>query len=163
MSATTNNLKVEIASKDIICYKYCQYNLESSSITSFFMRECYEIGKEYTDVIKFKKNPEITIIENGSKSVEDTWSSTKGIHSFQKLSDCVCSAECASYISGLAVCKCIIPKGSSYVIATNNAYTKDKLPVEVFVSEKIILSEIMMILKSEDLTDVYAIDPDWGF
>ena len=103
----------KIAKKDILVYKFVNYNYYNPLInkcTSFFRNFSYKFGVKYNTDIKIEFD----------NSVCAMWVGREGFHSY-------CNKKTALYNSKVyvlspftTVVKCIIPKGSEYYV--NNQY-----------------------------------------
>lgn len=90
----------KIANRDIVCYKMLKVIDDGRMITPYQKMPC-EIGAEYTS--KLRKNV-------GKKSV------TFGLHTYTSKAAAFMQYRALTCFGQFVVCKCIIPKGSSYFV-----------------------------------------------
>ena len=117
-----------VAKEDIVAYKYCYLEKDGRLVAPFF-KTYYEIGKELS-------------AEFGRIRTCSTWDAhevEKGLHTMCEKSqiayDTLVWLRNNDLDAGVAVIKCIIPKGTRYFIGTwrdDKAYTSEKLiPIEI--------------------------------
>lgn len=117
-----------VAKEDIVAYKYCYLEKDGRLVAPFF-KTYYELGKELS-------------AEFGRIRTCSTWDA----HEVEKGLNTMCEKSQIAYDTlvwlrnndldaGVAVIKCIIPKGTKYFIGTwrdDKAYVSEKLiPIEI--------------------------------
>jgi len=115
--------KIQIAIKDIICYKGVS-SYENNYCTSYFTGFKYEIGKSYKTKIKFPIINQFLFFKKYNKKTI-----MEGFHSYKEIPD-----------DYHIIFKCIIPKGSKYYYSGIHL-TYNLRSDSVYVSDQIIIKE----------------------
>lgn len=117
-----------VAKEDIVAYKYCYLEKDGRLVAPFF-KTYYEFGKELS--------AEFGRIYHCS--TRDAYEVEKGLNTMRGKSQIACDTliwlRNNELDAGVAVVKCIIPKGTRYFIGSwcdDNAYVSEKLiPIEI--------------------------------
>lgn len=146
----TNDLTLKTADVDIICYKVVKkpkrlanlINSESPKISfkSQYKQYIYNLD-ETVSVPRFTLNhsddeKRVLDLNTGEIHMVKTYKIEEGIHSYISLSDAIDELSAGWGNGSNIVVKCIIPKGSKYIIGYDNGYTH--IPTYVSNSLKIV-------------------------